>query len=294
MPSHELIFVFVALIIDSVHLQMLPPKFPQNVYALIHEDRANGSLIKSFNVTDQDSASITLGIFDDFTRQSVYLNQTNVSSGFVTGHIYLINPDSFDFDRGNSEVKLAFTASDGGGNTVTGFVRVYVNDVNDNPPVFRRPAYVYNIPENSKYSSNHSANISATDADDGANKAFVYKLDATGQVSVFQLFILYKDVFSIDPQDGQLILQKPLDYETLSFYQYNIVAVDSGTPPLTGTAEITIKVTDVQDTPPNFQGLPYIFTIKENSSWAGKDILAMDGDRGIPRNIQYKIVNASG
>ncbi|XP_021350916.1 uncharacterized protein LOC110448796 [Mizuhopecten yessoensis] len=122
MPSHGLIFVFVVLIIDSVHLQMFPPKFPPNVFKIMPEDYANGSLIKSFNVTDQDSASITLGIFDDFTRQSVYLNQTNIvrsrSSWVVTGHIYLINPDSFDFDRGNREVKLAFTASDGDGNTV--------------------------------------------------------------------------------------------------------------------------------------------------------------------------------
>ncbi|XP_021353850.1 protein dachsous-like, partial [Mizuhopecten yessoensis] len=285
MPSHGLIFVLVVLIIDSVHLKPLSPIFPQNVSKIMPEDCANGSLITSFTVTDEDSASITLGIFDDFTRQSVYLNQTNGSPGVVTGHIYLINTDSFDFDRGKSEVNLAFSASDGDGNTSTGFVQVYVTDVNDNPPVFRRPAYVYDIPENSTYPSNYSANISATDADDGVNKAFAFKLAATGQSSE-----LYKDVFNIDKNNGHLILKKPLDYETLSFYQYIIEAVDSGNPPLTGTAEITITVTDIQDTPPNFKGLPYIFAIKENSSWAGKDILAQDGDRGIPRNINYTMV----
>ncbi|XP_033730603.1 protocadherin-like wing polarity protein stan, partial [Pecten maximus] len=113
-------------------------------------------------------------------------------------------------------------------------------------------------------------------------------MKATGQSSG-----LYKDVFSIDPNNGNLTLKRRLDYETLSFYQYTIEAVDSGSPSLTGSAEITIKVTDVQDTPPNFQGLPYLFTITENTPWSVGDILAQDGDRGIPRDIQYSLDNSN-
>ncbi|XP_033729358.1 cadherin-related family member 1-like, partial [Pecten maximus] len=170
---------------------------------------------------------------------------------------------------------------------VTGLVHVFVSDVNDNAPEFKRPAYIYEIPENSPYPSTLDANISATDADDGVNKNFAFRLKATGQSSD-----LYEGVFSIDPNSGNLTLNTPLDYETLSFYQYTIEAVDSGNPSLTGSAEITIKVTDVQDTPPNFQRLPYLFTITENSSWSGSDILAQDGDRGIPRDIQYKLIDS--
>ncbi|XP_069123365.1 cadherin-23-like [Argopecten irradians] len=62
---------------------------------------------------------------------------------------------------------------------------------------------------------------------------------------------------------------------------------------MTGTAEITIKVSDVQDTPPRFQRLPYLFAIKENSSWVGSNILAQDGDRGFPRDITYSLYNDS-
>uniref|UniRef100_UPI00371AB0AF cadherin-related family member 1-like n=1 Tax=Argopecten irradians TaxID=31199 RepID=UPI00371AB0AF len=265
----------------------LSQQFPSDLYEFIPENQANGSLITSFNVTDPNNDVITLGIYDDFTHSCVYLTTTNNRPGFVTGNVYLINPDNFDYDRGQRDVRLAFTASDGA-KMVTGFVHIYVSDVNDNAPVFKSPAYILEIPENATFPSTHNAGITATDADDGVNKAFVYSLYATGQSAE-----LYQGVFSIDPDDGILTLNEALDYEALTLYQYTIKAVDSGTPAMTGTAEITIIVSDVQDTPPRFQGLTYLFTITENSSWVGSNILAQDGDRGIPRDITYRLYNDS-
>ncbi|XP_069125466.1 cadherin-related family member 1a-like [Argopecten irradians] len=184
--------------------------------------------------------------------------------------------------HGQRDVRLAFTASDGA-NTVTGFVRIYVSDVNDNAPAFRRPAYIFEIPETSIYPSTYDADISAIDADDGVNSDFEFHLQSSG---------LYEGVFSFDPNNGNLTLNQALDYETLSFYQYTITAVDKGSPSMTGSADLTIKVMDVQDMPPRFQGLPYIFTFNENSSWAGEDILAQDGDRESPRQIQYRLYDS--
>ncbi|XP_069125467.1 cadherin-related family member 1-like [Argopecten irradians] len=281
--ARTLVFLFALFTIDPVQTQKLPPRFPSNLYGFIPENQPNGSLITSFNVTDPNNDVITLGIYDDFTRSCVYLTTTNSRAGFVTGNVYLSNPDNFDYDRGQRDVRLAFTASDGA-NTVTGFIHVYVSDVHDNAPEFRRPAYIYEILENTTFPSTHNASITATDADDGVNKVFVYSLHAAGQSAG-----LYQGVFSIDPNNGSLTLNEALDYETLNFYQYTITAVDKGTPAMTGSAEITIKVTDVQDTPPYFQGLPYLMTIKENHQWVGRNLLAQDGDRGNPRQIQYSL-----
>ncbi|XP_033736129.1 uncharacterized protein LOC117324390 [Pecten maximus] len=106
-------FLFVLFSIDSVWLQQLPPQFPPTMFAFMPENKTNGSLIKSFDVTDADNDVITLDIYDEFTRSSVYLVQSNSRRGFVTGNVYLINPANFDFDRGRREVNLGFTANDG-------------------------------------------------------------------------------------------------------------------------------------------------------------------------------------
>ncbi|XP_060085410.1 uncharacterized protein LOC132564802, partial [Ylistrum balloti] len=97
----------------TVQSLSFPPLLEQNLYAFIPEDLANGSLIRSFNVTDSDHDNISLGIFDESTRSTVYLNETNHRPGFVTGNVYLINPENIDFDRGQSQLRLAFTANDG-------------------------------------------------------------------------------------------------------------------------------------------------------------------------------------
>ncbi|XP_033730834.1 cadherin-23-like [Pecten maximus] len=288
---HHVIFLFVLSVIDAVRLKQSSPQFQPNITEFIPENKTNGSLITSFDVTDANNDNISLGIYDEFTRSSVYLNETNSRNGFVTGNVYLINPDNFDFDRvrylesyqGHEEVTLSFTANDGN-NTVTGIVHVFVSDVNDNAPEFKRSAYIYEIPEDSPYPASLDASISATDADSGTNKDFVFHLKATGQSSD-----LYEGAFSISPNSGNLTLHRPLDYEMLSFYLYCVDAVDSGSPSLTGSAEIVITVTDVQDTPPKFQDLPYLFTITENSLWSGSYILAQDGDRRSPREIQYSL-----
>ncbi|XP_061191820.1 cadherin-23-like [Saccostrea echinata] len=133
-------------------------------------------------------------------------------------------------------------------------VTLFVNDVNDEPPKFSQLAYRVQVPE------------------------------SAGQASA-----LYGNTFIINPLNGQVTLNQPLDYERLTFYQYTLIAKDGGNPKRTSTADLLITILDVQDTPPIFQGLPYMTTIKENYS-VGTTIFrvfAVDGDTGIPNNITY-------
>ncbi|XP_062589500.1 cadherin-23-like, partial [Saccostrea cucullata] len=129
-----------------------------------------------------------------------------------------------------------------------------------------------------------NVSIHATDPDNGPGGSVTYEMKSAGQASA-----LYGETFKINPLTGQITLIKPLDYERLTFYQYTLIAKDGGNPSLSSSADLLITVLDVQDTPPIFQRLPYMTTIKEDYS-VGRSIFsvyAVDGDTGIPNNITY-------
>ncbi|KAH9505282.1 Protocadherin Fat 4 [Bulinus truncatus] len=92
---------------------------------------------------------------------------------------------------------LTVVAKDGGlpSNSATATVHVLVADVNDNPPIFTQPSYLFNI----KWSENISQtlySVSATDADAGTNQKIVYTLEEVPNDARF---------FYIDPLSNTIV-----------------------------------------------------------------------------------------
>ncbi|XP_046560030.1 cadherin-related family member 1-like isoform X2 [Haliotis rubra] len=102
----------------------------------------------------------------------------------------------------------------------------------------------------------------------------------------------YRSKFRVS-RAGDVTLIGGLDYETLSFYQFTIVATDGGG--LTSEAQVFVTVTDVQDSPPYFTGGPYLPDIWEDHAVNSKvvTISALDRDRGNPNNITYRITDGT-
>ncbi|XP_052770149.1 cadherin-related family member 1-like [Mya arenaria] len=91
----------------------------------------------------------------------------------------------------------------------------------------------------------------------------------------------------MDPKTASIFLKAPLDYEKMQFYQFKIIAVDGYG--LNSSEVLTIRILDIQDTPPEVQGTPYVVTVQENSP-LGKHFFtcrAIDGDRGIPNEVAF-------
>lgn len=59
-----------------------------------------------------------------------------------------------------------------------------------------------------------------------------------------------------------------LDRETTERYGFNltVLAIDKGSPPVTGTTTVSIRVEDVNDSPPNISPVTGVFTVFENAS----------------------------
>ncbi|KAF3704406.1 Protocadherin-15 Precursor [Channa argus] len=93
-------------------------------------------------------------------------------------------------------------------------------------------------------------------------------------------------------KSGYLVLDKPLDRESLDFYTVVVTASD-GHPHGTSTATVTIVVTDVNDNDPVFDSsLPLNLTVMEekNDAYIGQ-VKATDPDLGASGQVHYRLVN---
>ncbi|KAK1791202.1 hypothetical protein P4O66_013223 [Electrophorus voltai] len=139
---------------------------------------------------------------------------------------------------------------------------IAILDKNDNPPVFRPSSFSVRLPENSptgeregdrqrerqtererdKQTETEREMLSATDADDGSNGWLQYRLEGGAQ-----------DRFVVDALSGAVVVgNATLDREERSSYRLVVVATDRGTPPLSGTASLTVVLDDVNDSRPRF------------------------------------------
>ena len=64
--------------------------------------------------------------------------------------------------------------------------------------------------------------------------------------------------FRVDPYNGALSIEKPLDYEQKVSYEIRVVAQDLGSPPRSDVTVVQVMVEDVNDSPPVFVDSPYV------------------------------------
>lgn len=168
-------------------------------------------------------------------------------------------------------------------------ITINVLPVND-PPVFTSTAFTFNINENSPPGT-FIGRADATDPDPGTGLNFAI---TSGNVG---------GVFVINQGTGEIFVNGPLDYETLSTgknYTLSVLVTDNGTPALSASATVTINVQDVNE-PPHIKE-QQVFLVDENSpdgtvvtqSVNGSPIdhvVANDPDTGAAGVLTYSIVS---
>ncbi|XP_060082557.1 protocadherin-15-like [Ylistrum balloti] len=126
-------------------------------------------------------------------------------------------------------------------------VRVILEDVNDNPPIFTSSNYVVNITEDASIGTTVFDGAIATDADQrgGGNDQISYRI----------LNGPYSDYFDIEyPLYPDIKLKKLFDYESLNTITVEIEAKDNPVrgASLSSSATLTINIVDVDDLNPTF------------------------------------------
>ncbi|XP_049835040.1 neural-cadherin-like [Schistocerca gregaria] len=212
-----------------------------------------------------------------------------------TGDVFVHKPLDRDPPDGRPLWRFTAFAQDEGGAGLVGYADVQVSlaDVNDNAPAFPHHLYHGQVIENAP-AGTFILNVTAEDNDDpdeGSNARVRYYIDknavdeTTGSA-----------IFKIDADTGEISTAICcLDRERTPAYSIQVVATDGGG--LEGTATVSITVTDVNDTPPEFSKDEWFVEVNESDggSVLEKPILTVTvRDQDEFNTLQYEVVRNSG
>uniref|UniRef100_A0A287A9U5 Protocadherin gamma subfamily B, 1 n=1 Tax=Sus scrofa TaxID=9823 RepID=A0A287A9U5_PIG len=137
-------------------------------------------------------------------------------------------------------------------------VSVAIRDINDNAPHFVAKGIDLEICESALPGVKFPLE-SALDADVESNSLKTYSIN-------------HNEHFSLSTKESpdgskypELLLEKPLDREQQSSHNLILTAMDGGDPPLSGTTQIRIQVTDANDNAPVFSQDTYRVSLKRTT-----------------------------
>ncbi|XP_040123082.1 protocadherin-20 [Oryx dammah] len=160
-------------------------------------------------------------------------------------------------------------------------VKIAIRDINDNAPRFPISQISVWVPENAPVNTRLAIEHPAVDPDMGTNGVQTYRL------------LDYHHMFTLDVEENEngertpyLIVMGLLDRETQDQYVSIIIAEDGGSPPLIGSATLTIGISDINDNCPLFTDSQINITVYGNAT-VGTPIAAVQAvDRDLGNNAQ--------
>ncbi|XP_048088248.1 protocadherin gamma-C5-like isoform X10 [Alosa alosa] len=161
-------------------------------------------------------------------------------------------------------------------------IEINIQDINDNAPEFHVKESILKIAE-SMTPGKRLPLEKASDPDVGSNKLRSYTLSSN------EYFRLNVKALKDGEKVPELIVEKPLDRETVSSHQLILTALDGGSPAKTGTMLLHINVQDINDNEPKFELVTYKASVQENAE-IGHIIIklkASDLDEGPNAEILY-------
>ncbi|XP_064422974.1 protocadherin gamma-C5-like [Latimeria chalumnae] len=230
------------------------PRFDKEIYfANLLENSSTATMIIKLNATDEDEGSN--GDVNYFFGSG---SNEKVENIFVlnpeTGEIILNEFVDFEEDK---DFEIEVQARDKGQPELMSHCTVVVKivDVNDNSPVISISSLSGLIKEDAKAGS-MVALISIIDRDSGEN----------GQVHCqVSPNMPFKLIPSLNANIYSLVTDGFLDREVNPEYNITIIAIDSGTPPLSSSTTIYVQISDINDNPPRFGQSSYTVFVMENN-----------------------------
>ncbi len=254
---------------DAPHLYNAAKSIPENLPV--------GSVVLDYKIVakDQDKTqSLTYAISAGNTNNAFAIDPT-------TGVITVNNPVTLDFEN-QPPFNLTIAVTDNGtpSLTSTATLRITLTNQNDAPGVYNAEV---SLPENSP-----------------AGKVVLdYKLVASDQDPFQSLSYAISagnrgNAFAIDPVTGIITVKTPaaLDYESGGPFDLTITVSDDGTPSRTSSANLRVKLTNVNEAP---KWTAATVSIAENAA-AGSvvlDLKTVASDPDVGQTLKYAIVGGN-
>lgn len=254
--------------------------FGNDVNLSVYENNNIGTIITTIQATDADegeNAELTFSLLDD-------IDETFQIAG--PGSNVLFCNKVLDRERTASYVVRVLAQDHGHPPLSTvATLRVSVLDVNDNAPQFSAPVFNFTLYENS-LAGTLIGQVTAFDNDVGKNSRIRYSILSPTNQSNFQI-----------SYDGTLISSAIFDRESVAVHRLLIAAVDGGTPAMTSTVQVEVKVMDVNDNSPVFafptQDSLVTLTLPVENSQVVAVMQVYDVDEGRNAAIRFSLVSQS-
>nr|XP_036217959.1 cadherin-86C [Bactrocera oleae]XP_036217960.1 cadherin-86C [Bactrocera oleae] len=168
-------------------------------------------------------------------------------------------------------------------------VTVYINDVNDNPPIFEQSMYTVELPENMTVGTK-VIQVKATDVDTA---------DLSGHIRYTAILGYLNTSLNLNADSGLITVSTDnhgFDREIMPEYHLYVEARDNDGTGNRAQVPLIIKIIDVNDETPIFEKEVYEFILSPNlKSFTSVAIIhAIDKDATSPNNeVRYEIVNGN-
>ncbi|PVD37773.1 hypothetical protein C0Q70_00374 [Pomacea canaliculata] len=260
-----------------------PPNFNfTDIRASVPEGSPVGHFVVIITAYDKDLGDGGMITYSFQATQTMF--RMDPVSGVVSVASY-----TTDYETKDTYV-LIVQAQDGGGLVNIRTLIISIDDVNDNPPVFRQTQYDMMLFENGT-SLSKPLRLEATDKDKPGtdNSNITYSLSSTTPPGL-------TGHFHIDPLTGDITVVQPLDFDNISFSAEQVgaitltaVASDHGLGPLSSTVEVSITLLDINDNTPQFEYSEYHVSVPENIAVGSQVVMlrARDADGSAPNNHVY-------
>ncbi|XP_029959550.1 protocadherin alpha-3-like isoform X17 [Salarias fasciatus] len=228
----------------------------------IPEDSRPGTTVALISVKDVDSGlngKVICYVSDDVTFTLTATLKDKMFS--------LTTKSPLDRER-RSQYDLTIIAKDSGTPQLSSekTINVVVSDVNDNKPEFSLSPYTFYVNEGNNPGASVFS-VTASDCDENDNARILYHVKRESEDNNFILSFL-----NINSETGDIVSLKSLDFENLKTFQFQVIATDSGTPPLSNNVTVNVFILDQNDNAPVI-----LYPLSSNGS--------AEGVEEIPRNV---------
>ncbi|XP_020137846.2 protocadherin gamma-A12 isoform X7 [Microcebus murinus] len=257
----------------------------------VQENSPRGTLIALLNVNDQDSGEN--GKVTCFVRGNLPFKLER-----SYGNYYSLVTDIILDREQVPGYNITVTATDQGTPPLSAETHITLNvaDTNDNPPVFPQASYSVYIPENNPRGAS-LVSVTAHDPDCEENAQVTYSLaEDTLQGAPVSSFV------SINSDTGVLYALRSFDYERFRDLQLQVIARDSGDPPLSSNVSLSLFVLDQNDNAPEilYPALPTdgstgveLAPRSAEPGYLVTKVVAVDRDSGQNAWLSYRLLKAS-
>lgn len=257
----------VSLLVNLNDVNDNAPRLPMIPPIQIQAGEARRQIVK-IEATDND-----LGINAEITYSIYHVSNSGLSKFRIEARSGVIETTGKLI--AGEQYSITVQATDTGGKSSQTIVEVtVVPGPNTRSPVFQQNNYDVNVSEGASINST-VATILAVDPE---NDPVSYSISSGNDLKQFL----------IGDRSGVISVIRKLDREDLTRYQLLIKAEDEGG--LSSSATVNIRVTDINDKNPEFQSLPYEFSVAEGEDGASVGrVHATDADEGQNAVVYYSL-----